>query len=56
MAEEDNILEERSADEIRKDREEAIVYNVLNKILPNAADWATEEILFPLYAPTALLK
>ena len=56
MAEEDNIFEERSADEIRKDREEAIVYNVLNKILPNAADWATEEILFPLYAPTALLK
>lgn len=56
MAEEDNIFEERSADEIRKNREEAIVYNVLNKILPNAADWATEEILFPLYAPTALLK
>ena len=36
MAEEDNIFEERSADEIRKDREAAILQN-LSKIIPNAA-------------------
>jgi len=55
MDEDDNIFEERSADEIRQDREAAILQN-LSKIIPNAADWATEEILFPLYAPTALVK
>ena len=55
MTEEDNVFEERSADEIRQDREAAILQN-LSKIIPNAADWATEEILFPLYAPTALVK
>ena len=55
MSEKDNIFEERSADEIRQDREAAILQN-LSKIVPNAADWATEEMLFPLYYPTALLK
>ena len=55
MAEKDDIFEERSADEIRQDREAAIIQN-LSKIIPNAADWATEEMIFPLYAPTALLK
>jgi len=55
MSEKDDIFEERSADEIRQDREAAILQN-LSKIIPNAADWATEEMLFPLYYPTALLK
>ena len=55
MAKKDDIFEERSADEIRQDREAAIIQN-LSKIIPNAADWMTEEMIFPLYAPTALLK
>ena len=55
MAKKDDIFEERSADEIRQDREAAILQN-LSKIIPNAADWATEEMIFPLYVPTALLR
>ena len=49
----DVIREERK--QVGKDREEAILQN-LSKIIPNAADWATEELIFPLYAPTALVK
>ena len=37
MTEKDDIFEERSADEIRQDREAAILQN-LSKIIPNAAD------------------
>ena len=55
MDDKDDIFEERSVDEIRQDREAAIIQN-LSKIIPNAADWMTEEMIFPLYAPSALLK
>jgi hypothetical protein len=50
-----NVFEDVSAEKIRKRREERIL-GILSKVIPGAADWMTEELIFPLYYPTALLK
>ena len=52
---EDNVFEDFSAEEIRKQREEKIL-GILGKVITGGADWMTEELIFPLYYPTGLLK
>ena len=52
---EDNVFEDISAEKIRKQREKKIL-GILSKVIPGAADWMTEELIFPLYYPSALLK
>ena len=52
---EDNVFEDFSVEEQRKQREAAILQN-FSKIIPDAASWATEEMLLPFYAPTAIFQ
>ena len=54
MAEEDNIFESEGLD-LAREREQYVI-DTLSKIIPDAASWATEELIFPLLTPTMLFS
>ena len=54
MTEEDNVFESEGLD-LAREREQYVI-DTLSKIIPDAASWATEELVFPLLTPTMLFS
>jgi len=54
MTEEDNVFESEGLD-LAREREQYVI-DTLSKIIPDAASWATEELIFPLLTPTMLFS